>query len=169
MKSLREELKQTRPFRSPADELYLSLRLTSRIVEEPWDRHLRKAADISPSQYNILRILRGAGPEGRTMGDISERMINRDPDVTRLADRLVKRGLAHRMRDTSDRRVVKLFITEPGLELLARLDPDVDRYLDDALGGLGESKQRQLIELLGDVREQMRRFPELQDPAVEVR
>lgn len=159
MKTLREELKQTRPFRSPEDELYLSLRLTSRIVEEPWDRHLRKTANISPSQYNILRILRGAGVEGRTMGEISERMINRDPDVTRLADRMVKRGLARRMRDADDRRVVKLFITQAGLDLLAQLDPDVDRYLDDALGGLEESKQRQLIELLGELREQMSRFP----------
>lgn len=159
MKSMREELKQTRPFPSPEDELYLSLRLTSRIVDEPWDRHLRKVASISPSQYNILRILRGAGVEGRTMGEISERMINRDPDVTRLADRMVKRGLARRMRDADDRRVVKLFITQAGLDLLAQLDPDVDRYLQDAFGGLGEEKQRQLIELLGEVREQMRRFP----------
>jgi DNA-binding MarR family transcriptional regulator len=159
MKSLREELKQTRPFRSSEDELYLSLRLTSRIVEEPWDRHLRRTASISPSQYNMLRILRGAGVEGRTMGEISERMINRDPDVTRLADRMVKRGLARRMRDAEDRRVVKLFITQAGLDLLAELDPDVDRYLLDAFNGMAEAKQRQLIELLGEVRERMARFP----------
>jgi DNA-binding MarR family transcriptional regulator len=159
MKSLQEELRQTRPFRSAEDELYLSLRLTSRIVEEPWDRHLRKTANISPSQYNILRILRGAGVDGRTMGEISERMINRDPDVTRLADRMVKRGLARRTRDEEDRRVVKLFITQAGLDLLAELDPDVDRYLEDALGGLEEAKQRRLIELLGEIREHMQRFP----------
>lgn len=158
MGSLREELRQTRPFRSSEDELYLSLRLTSRIVEEPWDRHLRRTADISPSQYNMLRILRGAGVEGRTMGEISERMINRDPDVTRLADRIVKRGLARRMRDADDRRVVKLFITRPGLDLLAELDPDVDRYLDEAFAGLEKAKQRQLIELLGEVRDKMRDF-----------
>ena len=159
MKTLREELKQTQPFRSPEDELYLSLRLTSRIVEEPWDRHLRKTANLSPSQYNILRILRGAGVEGRTMGEISERMINRDPDVTRLADRMVKRGLVRRMRAEDDRRVVKLFVTQAGLDLLAELDPDVNRYLQDALGGLEEAKQRKLIELLAEVREQMSRFP----------
>jgi DNA-binding MarR family transcriptional regulator len=159
MKSMSEELHQTKPFRSLEDEAYLALRLTSRVTEEPWDRHLRKTAGISPSQYNLLRILRGAGAEGRTMSEIRERMINRDPDVTRLADGTVKRGLAHRMRDPGDRRVVKLFITEPGLDLLARLDADVDRYLEDALGGLSDPKLEKLIELLGEIREQMRRFP----------
>jgi len=159
MKTMSEELRQTKPFRSLEDEAYLALRLTSRVMEEPWDRHLRKTANISPSQYNLLRILRGAGAEGRTMGEIRDRMINRDPDVTRLADNTVKRGLAHRMRDPSDRRVVKLFITEPGLDLLARIDPDVDRYLEDALGGLSDAKLKQLIGLLGEVRERMRHFP----------
>lgn len=159
MTSLFEELRQTKPFRSLEDEAYLALRLTSRVMEEPWDRHLRKTENISPSQYNLLRILRGAGEEGRTMGEIAERMINRDPDVTRLADRTVKRGLAHRMRDPDDRRVVKLFITEPGLELLARLDPEVNRYLKDALGGVDDEDLGHLIELLAKVREQMRRFP----------
>lgn len=163
MKTMAEELRQTKPFRSLEDEAYLALRLTSRVMEEPWDRHLRKAAGISPSQYNLLRILRGAGEAGRTMGEIRERMINRDPDVTRLADSTVKRGLAHRMRDPGDRRVVKLFITEPGLELLARLDPDVDRYLEDALGGLSDRQLQQLIDLLGEVREQVRRFPAEED------
>lgn len=159
MQSLLEEIRQTRPFRSLEDEAYLSLRFTSRVVEEPWDRFLRKAHNISPSQYNVLRILRGAGVEGRTMGEIADRMINRVPDVTRLADRTVKRGLARRMRDPEDRRVVKLFITQPGLDLLAQLDPEVDRYLNDAFGGLSDAKQRTLIKLLAEVREQMKRFP----------
>jgi len=159
MKTVAQELHQTKPFRSLEEEAYLALRLTSRVVEEPWDRYLRRVADISPSQYNLLRILRGAGTEGRTMGEIRERMLNRDPDVTRLADRMVKRGLAHRMRDTTDRRIVKLFITEPGLDLLAQLDEHVDRYLHSALGRLSDAKLRKLIEFLGEVREEMRRFP----------
>ncbi len=159
MKNMLEELQQTRPFRSLETEAYLSLRVTSRVVEEPWDRFLRKQENISPSQYNLLRILRGAGVEGRTMGEIRDRMINRDPDVTRLADRTVKRGLARRMRDGDDRRVVKLFITQAGLDLVAALDPVADRYLEHAFGGLGKKKQRQLIDLLAEVRELMRQFP----------
>src|SRR4051812_11943382 len=118
MKTVYHEIHQTKPFRSLEEEVYIAIRLTSQLVEEPWARYLRRTERISPSQYNLLRILRGAGAGGRTMREIAERMINRDPDVTRLADGTVKLGLARRMRDTEDRRVVRLFITEKGLEML---------------------------------------------------
>jgi DNA-binding MarR family transcriptional regulator len=93
------------------------------------------------------------------MREIAERMINRDPDVTRLADHTVKLGLARRMRDTQDRRVVKLFITAKGLEMLARLDDAADVFLKQALGSLGPKRLKMLRDLLGEARAGFRPFP----------
>jgi DNA-binding MarR family transcriptional regulator len=159
MSALRDEIKQTRPFGSLEEEVYLSLRLTAQLMNEPWARYLRKTEGISPSQYNILRILRGAGVDGRTMGEIAERMINRDPDVTRLADRTVKLGLARRDRDETDRRVVKLFITQRGLDMLERLDRPVVDFMKQALGGLGPKRLKELRDLLSAARASLRPFP----------
>lgn len=159
MRAVYHEIHQTKPFHSLEEEVYIAIRLTSQLMEEPWARYLRGTARISPSQYNLLRILRGAGVEGRTMREVAERMINRDPDVTRLADRTVKLGLARRMRDSEDRRVVKLFITERGLELLARLDEAVHVFLKQALGGLGPKRLRALRDLLGEARAALGPFP----------
>ncbi len=158
MTTVYHEIRQTKPFRSLEDEVYIAIRLTSQLIDEPWVRYLRKTEGISPSQYNLLRILRGAGTEGRTMSEISERMINRDPDVTRLADRTVKLGLARRRRDGDDRRVVKLFITAEGLEMLGRLDEAVEVFLKEALGRLGPKKLKQLRDLLGEARAGFRSF-----------
>ncbi len=157
--SLAGAIRQTRPYASLEEEVYVSLRLTSQLVDQPWIRYLRRTEKISPSQYNILRILRGAGEEGRTMSEIAERMINRDPDVTRLADHLVARGLARRLRGTADRRVVRLFITQAGLEMLGRLDEPVQVFVAQAVGGIGRQRLQQLRELLQVVRERMRPFP----------
>ncbi|MEW5917761.1 MAG: MarR family transcriptional regulator, partial [Gemmatimonadota bacterium] len=89
-------------------------------------------------------------------GEISERMINRDPDVTRLADRTVKLGLARRDRGETDRRVVKLFITQRGLDLLQRLDAPVDAMFKQTLGGVGAKRLKELRDLLAAVRATMR-------------
>jgi DNA-binding MarR family transcriptional regulator len=159
MTALKQEIKQTRPFESLEQEVYVSLRLTAQLMDEPWVRYLRKTEGISPSQYNLLRILRGAGLEGRTMGEISERMINRDPDVTRLADRTIKLGLARRDRDATDRRVVKLFITQRGLDMLKRLDSSVEVFVKQVLGGLGPKRLRELRDLLAESRAAMAAFP----------
>ncbi len=159
MSAVYDEIRQTRPFRSLEEEVYIAIRLTSEVMDQPWARHLRKTEGISPSQYNLLRILRGAGADGRTMREIGERMINRDPDVTRLADGTVKLGLARRMRDTEDRRVVKLFITAKGLEMLARLDDAVVVFLKQALGGLGPKRLKLLRDLLGEARAGFGPFP----------
>ena len=86
-------------------------------------------------------------------------MINRDPDVTRLADSTMKLGLSRRMRDTEDRRVVKLFITEKGLDLLAQLDEAVSVFLKQTLGGLGPKRLKQLRDLLNDARAGLGPFP----------
>jgi DNA-binding MarR family transcriptional regulator len=159
MSAVYHEIHQTKPFRSLEEEVYIAIRLTSEMMDQPWVRYLRKTEGISPSQYNLLRILRGAGVNGRTMSEISERMINRDPDVTRLADRTVKLGLARRMRDEVDRRVVKLFITEKGLEMLGRLDEAVVVFLKQALGALGPKRLRMLRDLLGEARAGFGPFP----------
>jgi DNA-binding MarR family transcriptional regulator len=159
MTALKQEIKQTRPFGSLEEEVYLSLRLTAQLMDEPWARYLRKTEGISPSQYNLLRILRGAGVDGRTMGEIGERMINRDPDVTRLADRTVKLGLARRDRDEADRRVVKLFITQRGIDMLERLDASVHVFVKQTLGGLGQKRLKQLCDLLVTARASIRPFP----------
>jgi DNA-binding MarR family transcriptional regulator len=159
MKSVRQEIKQKVPFRSLPEEVYIALRLTSQMTEEPWAKYLRKKCGISPSQYNLLRILRGAGPDGRTMSEIAERMINRDPDVTRLADHTIKLGYARRMRDDEDRRVVKLYITSKGLDLLAILDRAVDEFLEQALGAMPRQRLKQLLELMNEARASLRPFP----------
>lgn len=115
---------------------------------------LMKAEDLSSNQYNVLRILRGA-PEGLACGEIGNRMITRDPDITRLLDRLEKRGLISRCRETKDRRMVMTRITPEGLKLLARLDEPVQQAHRDQLGHLGRERMRALAELLRDARSQV--------------
>lgn len=106
-----------------------------------------KAEDLSATQYNVLRILRGAA-EGLACGEIASRMITRDPDVTRLLDRLEKRGLISRCRETKDRRTVMARITPEGLKLLARLDEPVQAAHRKQLGHLGRERLRTLTEVL---------------------
>lgn len=113
-----------------------------------------KAADLSATQYNVLRILRGS-PDGLACGEIADRMITRDPDVTRLLDRLEKRGLIARWRQTDDRRIVMARITEEGLRLLARLDEPVQQIHHRQLGQLGKEQLQALNELLTAVRASM--------------
>src|SRR4029077_20293232 len=95
--------------------------------------HVLKAEDLSSTQYNVLRILRGA-PEGLPCGEIASRMITRDPDITRLLDRMEKRSLISRWRETKDRRIVMARITPEGLKLLARLDEPVQAAHRKQLG-----------------------------------
>jgi DNA-binding MarR family transcriptional regulator len=106
-----------------------------------------KREDLSGTQYNVLRILRGA-PEGLACGEIASRMITRDPDITRLLDRLEKRALISRCRETKDRRTVMARITPEGLKLLARLDEPIREVHRKQLGHLGQERLRALAELL---------------------
>src|SRR5262249_27579783 len=106
-----------------------------------------KRADLSSTQYNVLRILRGA-PEGLTCGEIAGRMITRDPDVTRLLDRLEKRGLIARCRDSRDRLMVLTRITPEGLRALAELDQPIQDIHREQLGHLGRSRLAALSGLL---------------------
>jgi DNA-binding MarR family transcriptional regulator len=111
-----------------------------------------KAEDLSPTQYNVLRILRGA-PEGLPCGEIAGRLITRDPDVTRLLDRMEKRGLISRARDSRDRRMVLTRISAEGLKLVNRLDEPVLQMHRKLLGHLGKERLRALGELLAAARD----------------
>jgi DNA-binding MarR family transcriptional regulator len=113
-----------------------------------------KPEDLSSTQYNVLRILRGA-PEGLPCGEIAKRMITRDPDITRLLDRLEKRGLISRSREARDRRTVMARITGAGLKLLARLDEPVQAAHRKQLGHLGRERLRLLTDLLREARSQL--------------
>jgi DNA-binding MarR family transcriptional regulator len=107
-----------------------------------------KPHGLSPTQYNALRILRGAGPEGLACTEVARRMINRDPDITRLLDRLERRGLIRRGREQEDRRVIKARISAAGLDLLKGLNREVELFHRQLLGHLGEAQLRSLIRLL---------------------
>ena len=113
-----------------------------------------KTEEVSSTQYNVLRILRGA-PEGLPCGEIANRMITRDPDVTRLLDRLEKRDLISRRRETTDRRTVMARITKGGLELLARLDEPVQSAHRQQLGHMGRERLGALAELLEAARSEV--------------
>ena len=148
---LKDEIKQKRPFSSVQQEVVLAIARTADLLAVPVTEVLR-AEGLSPSQYNVLRILRGSAPEGLPCGEISERMVRRDPDLTRLLDRLEARGLVERTRGTSDRRVVLATITTEALELLDALDPVVETNLQKTLGHVPPARLRTLLELLEEVR-----------------
>src|SRR5262249_50909143 len=130
------ELKQRRAFDSPEQEGLLGPRIAVARIMEPWGRVLRGSAALTPNQYNGPRILRRSHPTRLACGDIAERMISRDPDVTRLVDRLHRRGLVTRSRGRQDRRVVEVGITEKGLQALRELDEPVGRFPKATLGHL---------------------------------
>jgi DNA-binding MarR family transcriptional regulator len=142
------------PRRAPSAEeaAYLDLIRTADLLSRPVAQ-LLKTVDLSPAQYNVLRILRGS-PDGLTCGEIANRMITRDPDITRLLDRLEKRRLIARGRDGKDRRVVFARITPGGLDLLASLDQPVRDTHRRLLGHLGEERLRILAALLAACRGQ---------------
>jgi DNA-binding MarR family transcriptional regulator len=149
-----EEILQNKPFSSREEELLVSLLRTTDVFEARFERVLRPFG-ISMTQYNVLRILRGAEPEGRTCGEIGERMIAREPDVTRLLERMERAGMIKRTRDSGDRRVVITRITTAGLKLLNELEPHM-REIDGLLKPMGERKIMQMLSLLDEVRAYVR-------------
>jgi DNA-binding MarR family transcriptional regulator len=149
------ELRQSKPFPAPEEELYLSLIRTADMLQRQVN-DLLKAAGISHAQYNVPRILRGAGGDGLPCGEIGARMVTRDPDVTRLLDRLVQRGQVERGRGAGDRRVVSARITAEGLSVLERLDGPIVELHKAQFGFLKEEATR-LIEELERVRSHLAR------------
>lgn len=157
--TIAKQLKQKRPFSSREQEVLLGLRMAAARLIEPWAQFLKTVAGLSTGQYNVLRILRGSRASGLTCGEIGERTIARDPDVTRLVDRLEKRGLVKRTRSETDRRVVHVDITEKGLDLLRELDPHVQRMPRALLGHVSQARLQQLSRLINDVLDGMGTFP----------
>ncbi len=139
-------------FRTVEQEAFVNLQRTADALLMGVEKTL-KPSGLSPTQYNVLRILRGAGPEGLACGEVASRMFTRDPDMTRLLDRLETRGLVTRAREEDDRRVVTTRITPAGLRLLKALDqPILDTHLRQ-LSHVGPRRLRTLVGLLERIRE----------------
>jgi DNA-binding MarR family transcriptional regulator len=150
--TLRDEIRQNRPFDSPEQEAMLSIERTAAVLMHAFADSL-KPYGITPTQYNVLRILRGAGREGLGRNEIRDRLVSQVPDVTRLLDRMEESGLVERERAESDRRQVTTRITRDGLALLKRLDGPVAETHERQLGHLSDTQLRTLIALLAAARE----------------
>ncbi|MGB8582851.1 MAG: MarR family transcriptional regulator [Candidatus Sulfotelmatobacter sp.] len=153
MKGTIKPEKEKRGVGSPEEAVFLELLRTTDMLSRGLVQVL-KVEDVSSTQYNVLRILRGA-PQGLPCGEIASRMITRDPDVTRLLDRLEKRELISRCRETEDRRTVRARIAPQGLKLLARLDEPVQAAHRKQLGHLGRRRLQALADLLRISRSQV--------------
>lgn len=149
-KSLRDELKMAKPFKSVEEEAILSVARTAAVLDHA-NAEALKPHDLTPTQYNVLRILRGAGDAGLCRNAVGERLITRVPDVTRLLDRMEDAGLISRQRG-SDRRFVTTRITDKGLKLLDRIDRELPAIHRRQLGHVAPKRLRELIELLEEVR-----------------
>lgn len=149
--ALQREIRQVKPFDSIEEEVFLNLQRTAEALMGGLSEVL-KTFDLTATQYNVLRILRGAGPAGLPCREVSERMVNRDPDVTRLLDRLESRAFVERERLTSDRRVVVARIAVSGTEILELADPAVNAYLLEAMSAL----DRNALEALNTALESLR-------------
>jgi DNA-binding MarR family transcriptional regulator len=137
--------------RSLEQEAYLSLQRTADALARAAEEAI-KPSGLSGTQYNVLRILRGARPDGLHCGEVAARMITHDPDITRLLDRLEGRGLVARARGRKDRRVIRVRITPAGLRILAKLDKPIEEFHRRQLGHLGPRRLERLVELLNSAR-----------------
>jgi len=140
-----------KPASALEQEAYLSLLRTADALARGAEEVI-KPFGLSGTQYNILRILRGAGAQGLCCHEAAERMLTHDPDITRLLDRLERRGLVVRARASSDRRVITAQITPEGLRILAKLDKPIEECHQRQFGHLGPRRLAQLIDLLNSAR-----------------
>jgi DNA-binding MarR family transcriptional regulator len=147
MATLKAEIEQQRPFVSLEEEAFLNLVRTSDCIERVLQRSAR-AWGITATQYNVLRILRGAHPEGLTCAAIGRRMIAAEPDITRLLSRLKTLKLIRQHRHRTDRRVVWTQISDSGLELLAAMDPVIERIPQELLSHMSAGEIAELSRLL---------------------
>ena len=149
---LRDEISQRRPFGSRAEEALLNVSRTAALLQERLELVLRPRG-LSGTQYNVLRLLRGAGPAGLCRNDIRDRLVSRMPDVTRLLDRMEEAGLVSRHRDTADRRLVTTQLTTRGRELVDALDGPVAAEHERLFGRLTDEQLQMLVLLLTQVRQ----------------
>jgi DNA-binding MarR family transcriptional regulator len=148
---LHVELKSARPFDLLEEETHLSIVRTAAILEHAMAQAL-KPYGLTVTQYNVLRILRGAGEGGLCRNEIGERLLRQVPDVTRLLDRLTDVKLIGRERTDTDRRMVRTHITPKGLKVLAELDAPVRAFHRTRLEGMSRQKLRRLVETLAELR-----------------
>jgi DNA-binding MarR family transcriptional regulator len=149
--SLATALKQNKPFVSLEQEVYLSILRTASELSHAVDQFFRPF-DITPSQYNVLRILQGAGTDGLCRNEISERMVTATPDMTRLLDRMEKAGLVTRERAEKDRRQVSTHITKFGMELLARLERPTGDFVMPLFAGAKISDLKVVLKVNDQIR-----------------
>jgi DNA-binding MarR family transcriptional regulator len=152
MAGLKLEIAQERPFASLEEEALLNLLRTSDCLNRAFHLQTRDWG-VTSTQYNVLRILRGAQPEGLTCSAIGSRMITAEPDITRLLVRLKALKLIRQRRGSEDRRVVWTVISEAGLELLKEMDPVILRLPVELLGHMEAAQLAELIRLLELARE----------------
>lgn len=150
--TLQYELRQTKPFPSLEAEAFLSVARTAALLGNEFADVL-KPYGLTSTQYNVLRILRGAGEAGLCRHEVGDRLVTPVPDVTRLLDRLEAAGLVGRARDPEDRRQVRARITPEGLRILAELDDELTAHHREQLGHLSGEQLQTLIDLLAAARE----------------
>ncbi|MBK7642372.1 MAG: MarR family transcriptional regulator [Planctomycetes bacterium] len=150
--SVREAIRQEKPLRSRRQEAFLALLLAAEEVRARFERHFATEDGLTAQQYNVLRILRGAGAQGLPTLDIGERMIERTPGVTRLIDRLAKKKLVERERSSEDKRQVWCSLTPRGRQLLTRFDAPIDALEDEVFGCFDPKELRSFIELADKLR-----------------
>lgn len=148
---LQRELKQSKPFSSREEAVYLGIQRAAEDLKVAFN-DLFKAQDLTMSQYNVLRILRGAGIDGISCREIGERLITKDSDITRMLDRLESRELIRRQRQSEDRRVILTFITEKGIAVLEVLDAPVNKLHKSQLSHLSKKDLEKLGKLLKKAR-----------------
>jgi DNA-binding MarR family transcriptional regulator len=149
---LTKEIKQTKPFVRVEEEAFLNVLITAEVLSQRASGVLKEFG-LSLTQYNVLRILRGAGADGLACSQVGERMITKEPDITRLFDRMQARGLLARERASEDRRVVVTKITNEGLALLDQVSEPVMNLLHSTMGTIGKPELLRLIDQLESVRE----------------
>lgn len=140
----------SRPDIHVEDQLFIAILKTADLLAQQAEQVI-KAAGLTPAQYNVLRILRGAEPQGLPCRALGDRMISRDPDMTRLLDRLEKQGYITRERQKDDRRVIKTRITAGGLKQLKKLDQPVHQVHQGQFRHMSVARLKQLGELLQEV------------------
>ncbi|MGE0863589.1 MAG: MarR family winged helix-turn-helix transcriptional regulator [Vicinamibacterales bacterium] len=149
---LASELKQNKPFVNLKEEAAVSIARTAAMLDHQVSQAL-KAHALTPSQYNVLRILRGAGAAGLCRNEVGQRLVTQVPDVTRLLDRMEDNGLISRQRGAEDRRYVTTRITRKGLDLVDKLDKPMRELLQALLGHVSEKSLRAVVDGLAEVRQ----------------
>lgn len=152
--SLATVLKQNKPFLSLEQEVYLSILRTSSELSYAAEQ-LFRPFNITPSQYNVLRILRGAGPEGLCRNEISERMVTATPDMSRLLDRMERAGWVTRIRAEDDRRQVSTYITKPGMKVLESLEKPIRDFVARIFDEVATGDLKTILKVNHQIRTQL--------------